>query len=324
MQRLVTAWVWTLWVLIVLVTFPTATVLFALTAPFDPGRYAVGRLFRFMGSLGARLNPWWDFRTEGVRVADRATLRGREQPRVVPRTSPHLALPWEMKWLAKKTIFKIPVRDGSCAWPRRPLVRAAAESAVGALAMCRDRSGQAGERDGLPRRHALADREMLPFKTGVRAGERVPGAVLPIALAGTRDAWQPSFRVNARAPLAGARPIPTDGLHHGRHPVAQERVRATIDGARLSCASGCACPPVHRPHDGRCARERPSVSDVRERPSVSDAAPPLTGEALESGCRAHRRGARRPRAPRGRRRPARRGRQDGLSLARMVRARSTS
>ena len=98
MQRLVTSWVWTVWVLAVLFGFPIVCVLFALTAPVDPGRYVVGRFFRLIGVVGAKANPWWHFRTTGYRP---------ENPR-----NPYVAvsnhesyadiflnsnLPWEMK-----------------------------------------------------------------------------------------------------------------------------------------------------------------------------------------------------------------------------------
>src|SRR5690349_11167737 len=70
MQRLVSAWVWTAWVLIVLLGFPVACVIFAATAPFDPGRYAVGRWFRLLGKAAAAANPWWRIRVSGVRIDD--------------------------------------------------------------------------------------------------------------------------------------------------------------------------------------------------------------------------------------------------------------
>jgi 1-acyl-sn-glycerol-3-phosphate acyltransferase len=141
MQRLVSAWTWTCWVLVVLVGFPCVAVVFAVTAPFDPGRYHAGRVFRWFGALGARLNPWWHFETRG------AYPRDPRHPYVAVSNHESYAdiflishLPWEMKWLAKQTIFNIPVMG----WIMRmagdvPLVRGNRQSAVGALAMCRDR-----------------------------------------------------------------------------------------------------------------------------------------------------------------------------------------
>ena len=237
MQRLVTAWVWTVWVLIVLVTFPSVCVLFACTAPFDPGRYAVGRLFRFMGAMGARLNPWWEFRTEGVRVAD------PRHPYVAVSNHESYAdiflishLPWEMKWLAKKTIFRIPVMG----WIMRmagdvPLVRGSRESAVGALAMCRDRLRKRVSVMVFPEGTRSPTDEMLPFKDGAFAlaiEAQVP--LLPIAVAGTRDCMaKHSFRVNrARAICRVLEPIPTTGLTAADVPALKERARAVIHEAR--------------------------------------------------------------------------------------------
>ena len=237
MQRLVTAWVWTLWVLIVLVAFPVACVLFAATAPFDPGRYAVGRWFRFMGSVGGRLNPWWHFRTAGVRVAD------PRRPYVAVSNHESYAdiflishLPWEMKWLAKQTIFNIPVMG----WLMRmagdvPLVRGNRQSAIGALARCRDRLDKRVSVMVFPEGTRSPTDDLLPFKDGAFAlavEAQVP--VLPIAVAGTRDCMaKHSFRVTrAWAICEVLAPIETAGLTPDDVPALRERVRETIDRAR--------------------------------------------------------------------------------------------
>jgi 1-acyl-sn-glycerol-3-phosphate acyltransferase len=251
MQRLVTAWVWTLWVLVVLVGFPFVTVVFVCTAPFDPGRYAAGRVFRWFGALGARLNPWWHFRTEGLMVRD------PRRPYVAVSNHESYAdiflishLPWEMKWLAKKTIFKIPVMG----WIMRmagdvPLVRGDRQSALGAIARCQDRLTKRVSVMIFPEGTRSTDGELLPFKDGafhLAVQAQVP--LLPIALSGTRDCMaKHSFRVNrARAACRVLAPVDTTGLTADDVPALRERVRAMIDAARREIAAELAAESAPR------------------------------------------------------------------------------
>mgnify|MGYP002780577499 CR=1 FL=1 len=237
MQRLVTAWTWTLWVTIVLVTFPLVSVAWALTAPFDPGRYAPGRVFRWMGALGARLNPWWRFHVTGVRPRD------PRRPYVAVSNHESYAdifllshLPWEMKWLAKKTIFNIPVMG----WIMRmvgdvPLVRGDRASAVGALARCRDRLAKRASVMVFPEGSRSNTDDLLPFKNGAFAlAIEAQAPILPIAVAGTRDCMaKHSFRVNrAVAACRVLPPIDTAGLGPADVEALRDHVRALIDAER--------------------------------------------------------------------------------------------
>ena len=242
MQRLVTAWVWGAWVVLVLVGFPVACVLVAATAPFDPGRYAVGRFFRGLGRAGVRLNPWWHFRTTGVRVRD------PRRPYVAVSNHESYAdifmlclLPWEMKWLAKQTIFNIPVMG----WLMRmagdvPLVRGSRESAVGALGKCRDRLKKRVSVMVFPEGTRSPTDELLPFKDGAfHVAVQAQAPVLPIAIAGTRGAMaKHSFLVGrTTAACRVLEPIETAGLTTADVPALRERVRGLIDAARRELAA---------------------------------------------------------------------------------------
>jgi 1-acyl-sn-glycerol-3-phosphate acyltransferase len=242
MQRLVTAWVWVVWVLIVLAALPAVGLVFLVTAPFDPGRYAAGRTFRWLGALGGRLNPWWDFRTEGQFVRD------PRRPYVAVSNHESYAdifllshLPWEMKWLAKRTIFKIPVMG----WVMRmagdvPLVRGNRQSALGAIARCRDRLDKRVSVMIFPEGTRSATDELLPFKDGAfHLAVEAQAPVLPIAVAGTRHCMaKHSFRVNrARAACRVLAPVETVGLTTDDVPALRERVRAVIDAARRELAA---------------------------------------------------------------------------------------
>jgi len=241
MQRLVTAWVWVEWIVLVLIGFPIACVLFACTAPFDPGRYAVGRFFRLIGFAGASLNPWWHFRTTGLRVRD------PRRPYVAVSNHESYAdifllcfLPWEMKWLAKQAIFNIPVMG----WLMRmagdvPLVRGNRESALGALGQCRDRLTKRVSVMVFPEGTRSRTDDLLPFKDGAfHVAVQAQAPVLPIAIAGTRHAMaKNSFLVGrATAVCRVLEPIETTGLTADDVPALRERVRGLIDAARRELA----------------------------------------------------------------------------------------
>jgi 1-acyl-sn-glycerol-3-phosphate acyltransferase len=254
MQRIVSAWVWTVWVLAVLVGFPIACVLFLLTAPFDPGRYVVGRFFRLLGKSGAVLNPWWHFRVDGVRITD------PRRPYVAVANHESYAdifllcyLPWEMKWLAKKTIFRIPVM-GWLMWMAGdvPVVRGDRKSAVLALRACRDRLAKRVSVMMFPEGSRSPTDELLPFKDGafsLAVDAQVP--ILPIAIAGTRDAMaKHSFQVgHATAICRVLPPIETTGLGPADVKALRERVRTAIDAARreLRAELDGSAPPPPRP-----------------------------------------------------------------------------
>ena len=242
MQRVVSAWVWVVWVSLVIVGFPVACVLFVCTAPFDPGRYVVGRFFRLIGFVGASLNPWWHFRTSGVVVRD------PRRPYVAVSNHESYAdifllcfLPWEMKWLAKKTIFNIPVMG----WLMRmagdvPLVRGSRESTLGALSRCRDRLAARVSVMVFPEGSRSPTDELLPFKDGAfHLAVQAQAPLLPIAIAGTRDAMaKHSFLVGrTTAECRVLEPIETAGLTSEDVPALRERVRTLIDTARRELAA---------------------------------------------------------------------------------------
>ncbi len=145
-------------------------------------------------------------------------------------------LPWEMKWLSKHTIFQIPVMG----WMMRmaldvPVHRGKRESALNALAECRDRLARRVSVMIFPEGTRSRTDELLPFKDGafhLAIQARVP--ILPVAIAGTRNCMaKGSFafrRAHARAKVLT--PIATDGLTFADVATLRERTREMIDAGR--------------------------------------------------------------------------------------------
>jgi 1-acyl-sn-glycerol-3-phosphate acyltransferase len=237
MQRLTNLWAWTSTILTVLIGFIYVSIVWLVTAPFDPGRYAAGRAFRHLAMTCTWLNPYWHFRTTGVIITD------PRRPYVAVSNHESYAdifllshLPWEMKWLAKDTIFKIPVMG----WMMRmvgdiPVTRSSRASTRQAIERCRDRLAKHVSVMIFPEGTRSRGQDLLPFKDGAFQLAIERGApILPIAVAGTRNAMaRGSFQFRrATAICQVLEPIETAGLSADDLPELRERTRARIDEAR--------------------------------------------------------------------------------------------
>jgi 1-acyl-sn-glycerol-3-phosphate acyltransferase len=237
----INVWVWVETVLTVLVATPFHALLFACTAPFDPGRYVAGRAFRLVGVTTLRLNPLWRFRARGV-------LKDPRRPYVVIANHESYAdifliscFPWEMKWMSKDTMFKIPCMG----WMMHmagdiKLIRGKRESAIDAIQQCRDRLGKRVSVMIFPEGSRSNTWEMLPFKDGAfRLAIEGGFPILPIAVAGTRHAMaKGSFRFQrARALAKLLEPIETAGLTSADLGRLKQQARERIEQGRRALAA---------------------------------------------------------------------------------------
>ena len=237
MRAIPSALIWALVGILALLWLPLLGVIFLVTAPFDPGRYTVGRWFRRAAVAIVKVNPLWDFRTTGVVIDD------PRRPYVAVANHESFAdiflishLPWEMKWLSKDAIFRIPVMG----WMMQMagdirVVRSDRQSRASAMDQIRDRLDKRVSVMILPEGTRSPTGHLLPFKDGafrVAIEKQLP--ILPIAVAGTRHAMaKHSLRFNrARAIARVLEPVPTTGLTLDDVPALRDRVRAAIDDAR--------------------------------------------------------------------------------------------
>ena len=237
MQRILSAWAWVTAVSVVIFGFFYVAAVWLVTAPFDRGRYHAGRAFRQLAMFCVSLNPLWHFETDGE------TPPNPRLPFIAVSNHESYAdiflishFPWEMKWLSKDTIFRIPVMG----WMMRmakdiPIKRGKRESVVSAMQGCRDRLGRKVSVMIFPEGTRSKTDDLLPFKDGafkLAIEAQVP--IVPIAVAGTRDCMAKhsfAFR-RARAKARVLTPIPTTGLTNADVASLRERTRETIDAAR--------------------------------------------------------------------------------------------
>lgn len=191
-------------------------VVLVLTWPFDRNRAVAGRLLRLHAVLISRCFPFWRFRIEGrwppgkqayVVVSNHQSLLDIFLISNVPR---------EMKWVAKKELFKIPwVGLAFKLAGDIPLERGEAASAATMLARARAYLARGMSVMIFPEGTRSRDGKLLPFKAGafklaLEAG--VP--ILPMAVSGSAQGMpkgSPWVRP-ARMIVRILEPVATQGL----------------------------------------------------------------------------------------------------------------
>jgi 1-acyl-sn-glycerol-3-phosphate acyltransferase len=242
-QSILSLWTWLVLVLCILLWFPVMLIVRLLTAAFDRGNYITGYLFRRIGPVTAMLNPLWRFRYSGKMPEN------PRRPYVVVSNHESFAdillisyLPWEMKWLSKAELFRIPVM-GWMMWLAGdiPVKRGFGPSAVEAMERCRQVLARRVSVMIFPEGTRSKTKELLPFKDGAfRLAIEAGVPILPLALSGTGTAlpkhgWR--FGRSA-AEVRVLDPIETTGLTLDDVPALKLRVRELIVRTRSGLAAG--------------------------------------------------------------------------------------
>jgi 1-acyl-sn-glycerol-3-phosphate acyltransferase len=241
-QTILSVWAWLVLVACIILWFPVLVVARLLTAPFDPGRYFPGRIFRKIGPAMATLNPLWRFRYSGTMPKD------PRRPFVVVSNHESFAdillishLPWEMKWLSKAELFRIPIM-GWMMWLAGdvPVKRGFGPSAVEAMARCRKALENRVSVMIFPEGTRSRTSELLPFKDGAfRLAIEAGVPILPLAVSGTGTALRKhDWRFGrSDAEVRVLDPVETTGLSLDDVPELKARVRRTIIEARDALAA---------------------------------------------------------------------------------------
>lgn len=200
----------------------------------DPAYYNTGRWFRRLGATMTRASLVWRVRVSGIQV---------ENPRnpyiVVSNHQSHAdipvisRLPWDMKWVGKVELFKLPI----CGWLMQlasdiPVDRSSLRSRAKVLIEARKYLDKAcsvmffpeGTRSPDGRVYAFSDG---PFRLAIKA--QLP--ILPLAVDGTYDAlpkhsWK--FGDPATIQLKVLPPVETTGLKAGDTEALRKQIRGQI------------------------------------------------------------------------------------------------
>ena len=229
-------WSWLVLGVIIVVWVPLVAVVRLVTAPFDRGRYAAGWLFRRLPVVHQVLNPLWRFRIVGELPPD------PRRPYVVVSNHESFVdillishLPWEMKWLSKTEMFKIPL----VGWLMRmagdiELVRGDKESVARAMRACAETLDRRVSVMIFPEGTRSASGELGTFRRGafqLAIDSQLP--ILPLAVHGTRGALRKhDWRLGVSdAELHVLEPIETTGMTSDDVDGLRDRVRDEIAGA---------------------------------------------------------------------------------------------
>ena len=216
MQALASVWSWLAISVVLICGFFVQAALALVTLPFDRRRYVCGRFFRLIGVTAARMVPQWRFGVFGqvpARIDGRTVVISNH----VSQADPFLiaSLPWEMKWLGKASLFKVPV-VGWAMWLAGdvPVHRGSAGSGATAMRTCSRWLDRGVPVMIFPEGTRSSDGALLPFKDGAfRLAIDSRAALLPIAVDGTRTALpKHSWHFGrAQARVAVGTPIATCG-----------------------------------------------------------------------------------------------------------------
>lgn len=235
----VSIWTWFVLGACLTIWFPLLAIGLVLTRPFDKGRYWIGLFFRQLAVVTCTLNPLWRFRVTGTPPAN---PRGpfvavcNHESFVDILLISHL--PWEMKWLSKVEIMRIPVLGWDMVLAGDiPVERGTARSAVKAMQRCAEVLKSGVSVIIFPEGTRSETSEMLPFKDGAfRLAIDAGVPILPLVVRGTGTAL-PKHGWRFGKSNAEVRVLPlveTTGLKRADIKGLSDRVRAIIEAERVT------------------------------------------------------------------------------------------
>ncbi len=233
----VSLWTWLVLGICLVLWLPMLAIVRFLTLPFDAGVYWAGLLFRKVGVVTATLNPLWRFRVTGRMPPD------PRRPYVVVSNHESFVdillishLPWEMKWLSKIEILRIPVLGWDMVLAGDvPVDRGTRKSAVKAMRRCAEILKLRVSIVIFPEGTRSTTTEMLPFKDGAfRLAIDAGVPILPLAVRGTATALpKHGWRFGrSDAEVRVLDPVETTGLTVADVDALKMKVRDRIDQAR--------------------------------------------------------------------------------------------
>jgi 1-acyl-sn-glycerol-3-phosphate acyltransferase len=200
----------------------------------DPIRYRTGKLFRKLGHILTSINPLWKLRVRGE------VLPTGRSPCVVVCNHQSLAdipfistLPWEMKWMAKEELFRLPVIGWMLRWSGDIAVdRSSPRSGVRALIQARTVLAQRCSVMIFPEGTRTPDGRVQQFAEGafhLAIRSQVP--ILPLAIDGAREcipkhSWRFGKATDIRLKILP--PIDTSGFSLQDAGCLRDTVRAAI------------------------------------------------------------------------------------------------
>ena len=232
-RTVLSLWFWLTFGLGVILWLPMMAIVRLVTMPFDKGRYWTGFLFRKLPVVHQHINPLWTFTVSGDIPTD------PRRPYIVVSNHESFVdilllshLPFEMKWLSKIEMFKIPV----VGWLMTladdvRLTRGEITSAADAMKQCEDRLDKKVSVMIFPEGTRSTTGELGKFKNGAfRLAIDTGVPILPVAVHGAHTALRPKdWRIGySTAEARVLAPIETTGMTHKDIYALRDQVRGVI------------------------------------------------------------------------------------------------
>lgn len=102
--------IWIYWAACIIFFFVIVSLLYIVTAPFDRFNRIPNNVLKGLGWMMLKINPGWSFEINGAdpEKLSRPTIVVANHQSFLDLPLSYL-LPWTMKWVAKKDLFRIPV-----------------------------------------------------------------------------------------------------------------------------------------------------------------------------------------------------------------------
>lgn len=237
--------------LVVLVVWiPLTGLVLLFTWPFDRTRRVAGRFFRYLGVIWSHSFPYWRIHVEGSWPAEKQAFVVVANHQSYLDTFAMCNIHHEMKWVAKKELFRIPIFGwGLHLAGDLELDRGDGASAIALMAKARRYLASGMSVSIFPEGTRSPDAQLLPFKPGAFKLAVQSGApLLPVVVSGTARGlpkggpWIHPASVTVRILC----PVQTAGLHAGDVRGLREDVRGRMQRAldeihALERAQGTAC-----------------------------------------------------------------------------------
>ncbi|MCU1389277.1 MAG: putative acyltransferase [Ilumatobacteraceae bacterium] len=232
-RTVLSLWWWLTFGLGVALWVPMVAVVRLVTAPFDKGHYWAGYLFRKLPVVHQFINPLWTFRVSGTMPDD------PRRPYIIVSNHESFVdillishLPFEMKWLSKVEMFKIPAVGWLMAMADDiRLSRGEISSATDAMNQCKDRLAKRVSVLIFAEGTRSTTGELGKFKNGAfRLAIETGCPILPIAVSGCHTALRPKdWRLGySTAEVRVLEPIEVEGLTMRDTYMLRDKTRAAI------------------------------------------------------------------------------------------------
>jgi 1-acyl-sn-glycerol-3-phosphate acyltransferase len=232
-KSLASIWSWFAIALVVVIGFWIQLPLFLVTVLFDRRRAVAGRFFRIMAIAAVKMIPSWKFKPVTPHpngIEGRTVCVSNHASHADAFLISHL--PWEMKWLGKASLFKVPFLGWSMFLAGDIAVHRGHRDSVGeAMRRCAFWLDRGMPVMIFPEGTRSLDGELLPFKDGAfRLAIETQSQLLPLAVSGTYDALaKHSWKFgNAEGRVKVGTPIITTGMTIADVPALKEAARAQI------------------------------------------------------------------------------------------------